>query len=102
MIAGRQRAPGAGPSRPAGLPCCRSTVRALNSAATTAISFDEVEAAVQRQLQFAAGLELRPHIVEHIPMSDDLIDDDFAALGAASFRALDEEEDRRASRIKLA
>jgi hypothetical protein len=35
---------------------------------------------------------LRRQIVERIPMSDDLTDDDFAALGAASFRALDEEE----------
>lgn len=29
-------------------------------------------------------------------MSDDLTDDDFAALGAAAFRALDEEEAQRA------
>lgn len=29
-------------------------------------------------------------------MSDDLTDEDFAALGAAAFRALDEEEVRRA------
>jgi hypothetical protein len=28
-------------------------------------------------------------------MTDDLTDDDFAALAAASFRALDEEEDSR-------
>jgi len=36
--------------------------------------------------------ELRRVIVERVPMSDDLTDDDFAALAAASFRALDEEE----------
>jgi len=36
--------------------------------------------------------ELRRAIVERVPMSDDLTDDDFAALAAASFRALDEEE----------
>lgn len=39
--------------------------------------------------------ELRHAIVERVPMSDDLTDDDFAALAAASFRALDEEEDAR-------
>ncbi|MEA3211177.1 MAG: hypothetical protein QOE70_4234 [Chthoniobacter sp.] len=37
--------------------------------------------------------ELRHAIVERVPMSEDLTDDDFAALGAASFSALDEEED---------
>jgi hypothetical protein len=31
--------------------------------------------------------------VERVPMTEDLTDDDFAALAAASFRALDEEED---------
>ena len=36
--------------------------------------------------------QLRRAIVERVPMSDDLTDDDFAALAAASFRALDEEE----------
>jgi hypothetical protein len=44
------------------------------------------------QLTPAERVELRRQIVERIPMSDDLTDDDFAALGAASFRALDEEE----------
>ncbi len=39
--------------------------------------------------------QLRHAIVEKVPMSDDLTDDDFAALAAASFRALDEEESRR-------
>ena len=39
--------------------------------------------------------ELRRAIVERVPMSDDLTDDDFAALAAASFRVLDEEEDAR-------
>ena len=46
---------------------------------------------VQR-LSEAERQELRRAIVERVPMSDDLTDDDFAALGAASFRALDEEE----------
>ncbi len=36
--------------------------------------------------------ELRRAIVERVPMSDDLTDDDIAALASASFRALDEEE----------
>ena len=39
--------------------------------------------------------ELRRAIVERVPMSADLTDDDFAALAAASFRALDDEEDVR-------
>jgi len=37
--------------------------------------------------------ELRRAIVQRVPMSEDLTDEDFGALGAASFRALDEEED---------
>ena len=37
--------------------------------------------------------ELRRAIVEVVPMSDGLTDEDFAALAAESFRALDEEED---------
>jgi hypothetical protein len=36
--------------------------------------------------------ELRRAIVERVPMPDDLTDGDFAPLAAASFRALDEEE----------
>jgi len=39
--------------------------------------------------------ELRRAIVERVPMSDDLTEDDFAALAAESFRALDKEEDAR-------
>ena len=39
--------------------------------------------------------ELRRAIVERVPMSDDLTDDDFGVLAAASFRSLDEEEDAR-------
>ena len=38
--------------------------------------------------------ELRRAIVERVPMTDDLTEDDFGALAAAAFRALDEEEDR--------
>jgi hypothetical protein len=55
-------------------------------------------AAVARIMDFveklspAERVELRRQIVECIPMSDDLTDDDFAALGAASFHALDQEE----------
>ena len=39
--------------------------------------------------------ELRHAIVERVPMSDDLSDEDFGALAAASFRTLDQEEDAR-------
>jgi hypothetical protein len=45
------------------------------------------------QLSDIERRELRRAIVEQVPMSDDLTDDDFATLAAASFRALDEEED---------
>jgi len=44
------------------------------------------------QLSEKERQQLRREIVERVPMSDDLTDDDFAALAAASFRALDEEE----------
>ena len=37
--------------------------------------------------------ELRLAILEAVPMSGDLTDEDFAALAAESFRAFDEEED---------
>ena len=59
--------------------------------AAVAHIIDEVE-----HLTPAERVELRRHIVEHIPMSDDLTDDDFAVLGTAAFRALDEEEAKRA------
>lgn len=45
------------------------------------------------QLSPPERVELRRAIVERIPMSDDLTEDDFAALAADMFRALDEEED---------
>ena len=49
------------------------------------------------QLSDTERREVRRAVVERVPMSDDLTDDDFAALAAASFRQLDEEEaDRRA------
>jgi hypothetical protein len=51
---------------------------------------DEVQ-----QLSPAERVELRRALVERIPMSGDLTDDDFGALAAASFRALDEEEAAR-------
>ena len=44
------------------------------------------------RLSRAEQSELRQRICERVPMSDDLTDEDFAALAAASFRALDEEE----------
>jgi hypothetical protein len=53
---------------------------------------DEVE-----HLSEVERRELRRAIVENIPMSDDLTDDDFGALAAASFRALDAEEDTKSA-----
>lgn len=47
------------------------------------------------QLSPPERVELRRAIVERIPMSEDLTEDDFAALAADMFRALDEEEDAR-------
>jgi hypothetical protein len=49
------------------------------------------------QLSESERRELRQAIVARVPMTDDLTDDDFAALAAASFRALDEEEDGRSA-----
>jgi hypothetical protein len=40
-------------------------------------------------------VELRRALLEQIPMSDELTDEDFASLAAASFRALDEEEQEK-------
>ena len=45
------------------------------------------------QLSVPERTELRRAIVECVPMSDDLTDDDFAALAADMFRTLDAEED---------
>lgn len=45
------------------------------------------------QLSPPERVELRRAIVERVPMSDDLTDDDFAALAADVFRMLDQEED---------
>ena len=72
--------------------CCTPSFRYI-CPITTAVAriIDEVE-----QLTASERVELRRHIVEHTPMSDDLTDDDFAALAAASFRALEGEEARRA------
>jgi putative addiction module component (TIGR02574 family) len=59
---------------------------------------DEIE-----RLSVPERIELRRAIVERFPMSEDLADDDFANLAAASFRALDEEESQRAvSREQIA
>jgi hypothetical protein len=59
--------------------------------AAVAHILDEVE-----HLSTTERVELRRQLVERTPMSEDLTDDDFAALAAASFRALDEEEAQRA------
>ena len=45
------------------------------------------------QLTDAERTEVRRAIVERVPMSDDLTDEDFAALAAEMFRTLDAEED---------
>ncbi len=45
------------------------------------------------QLSAPERTELRRAIVERVPMSDDLTDEDFAALAADMFRTLDAEED---------
>jgi len=44
------------------------------------------------RLSRAEQLDLRRRICERVPMSEDLTEEDFAALAAASFRVLDEEE----------
>jgi len=44
------------------------------------------------RLSRAEQVDLRRRICESVPMSEDLTDEDFAALAAASFRVLDEEE----------
>jgi hypothetical protein len=44
------------------------------------------------RLSHAEQVDLRRRICERVPMSEDLTDEDFAALAAASFRVLDEEE----------
>lgn len=49
--------------------------------------------AEMEQLSPPERIEFRRAVVERIPMSDDLTDDDFAALGADMFRMLDAEED---------
>lgn len=48
-----------------------------------------------KQLSESERRELRNAIIELVPMSEDLTDEDFAALAAASFRSLDEEEESR-------
>ena len=54
--------------------------------------------AAVEQLSPPERVEFRRAVVERIPMSDDLTDDDFAALAADMFRTLDAEEDaQRAS-----
>jgi hypothetical protein len=51
---------------------------------------DEVE-----RLSPPERIELRRLIAQRVPMTDDLTDDDFAAIAAESFRSLDAEEDGR-------
>lgn len=51
--------------------------------------------AAVEQLSAQERTELRRAIVERVPMSDDLTDEDFAALASDMFRTLDAEEDAR-------
>jgi len=46
-------------------------------------------------LSGAERSQLRQPILARVPMTNDLAADDFAALTAASFRTLDQEEDAR-------
>ena len=48
------------------------------------------------QLSTSERTELRRAIIERVPMSEDLTDDNFASLAAEMFRTLDEEEAERA------
>lgn len=45
------------------------------------------------QLSVPERTALRRAIIERVPMSDDLTDDDFASLAAEMFRTLDDEEE---------
>ncbi len=47
------------------------------------------------QLSPPERVELRRAIVERVPMSEDLTDEDFAALASDMFRRLDKEEDAK-------
>jgi hypothetical protein len=73
----------------------------LQAQGITAIFFSVTQAIAHileevEHLSEAERRELRHAIIERLPMSDDLTEDDFASLAAASFRALDEEEAARA------
>ena len=72
---------------------CRTATFPYLSRMTAAVAriIDEVE-----HLSPAERIDLRRQIVERVPLSDDLTDEDFAALAAESFRALDAEEAQRA------
>jgi hypothetical protein len=61
--------------------------------AAVARIIEEVE-----QLTPPERVELRRLIVQQIPMSNDLTDEDFGALAADAFRALDEDESRAPER----
>lgn len=47
------------------------------------------------QLSVAERRELRLALAERVSMTDDLTEDDFGALAAASFRELDAQEDAK-------
>lgn len=59
--------------------------------ATVAHIVEEIETLTPRE-----KVELRRQIIDRTPCSEDLNDDDYGSLAAASFRSLDEEEVRGA------
>jgi hypothetical protein len=63
----------------------------IHMTAALAHIVEEIEALTPRE-----KIELRRHIVERIPWTADLIEDDYTALSAASFQTLDEEEGQSA------
>jgi len=72
-------------------PLCLAVVSrrgyAINMTQEAAQILREVE-----RLSRAEQTELRRRLCERVPMSEDLTDEDLAELAAASFRALDQEE----------
>jgi hypothetical protein len=84
--------PGAGRSQSQTLSACSIYLILYVALMTQAVA--QILGEVER-LSESERRELRHAIVERVPMSEDLTDDDFAALATASFRALDEEEDAK-------
>lgn len=73
------------------LPCIMAAVTLVTMTQAVTHILAEVE-----QLSTHERAELRRAIIDRVPMSDDLTDDDFASLASEMFRSLDEEEAQRA------